>query len=94
MDNLPLDLEYLTVIYAPSYVNYYNSPTLELNNLPTGLIKLYISASCFIKNSKQGLNTQIISYNYYDYSYYSDYMYYYKKGYAYHYNNIQLKYDE
>lgn len=74
MKNLPLELEYLTIAYImPRINNLYEYCPLKLDNLPTGLLKLYISGNIDIKNSKIALNTEIISYNNNDY--YADHYY-------------------
>ena len=75
MNNLPLELEYMTVTYiTPRINNRYKYSPLKLDNLPTGLLKLYITSDTDIKNSKLGLNTEIIPFDndyYYGYHYIS-----------------------
>lgn len=72
MKNLPLELEYMTVTYViPRINNNYKYSKLKLDNLPTRLLKLYISGDIDIKNSKVPLNTEIIPYD--DVYYYKNY---------------------
>jgi hypothetical protein len=67
MDNLPHNLQYLTVYYKSGYASYHSKA--KFTNLPPTLQILYIRGHIDIANSKSGLNTRIIPYDSSDHSY-------------------------
>jgi hypothetical protein len=90
MDNLPINLQYLTVHHVQdiSWCGYYKP---AFTNLPTSMRILYYSGNINIPNSKLGLNTQIIKYK----SHYDNF-YRYRHSYQFHYetDHNETYYDE